>query len=771
MPVWRSLTEFTVYRKLLIGYIIYAGIIVLTLSTILFLIFTSRTSKEISIISKSMLEQTSYTSNVIYQFVHAFSGHYLNDQDVIRLLYNKEINRLDEYKVKLKLMQTLSIYPFIQDLGIYNSQTGRFIKTHDNSYQIEQELLNRINSNRMGAFIDFFPRELVIENKKLDVLTFILYPNSFNPEYERALVINIYSQFMNNTMRSMQGSKNKQILVVDPKGTVLTDTGDHTFTKNIAHLPYIQKIYSSYENSGDFIIDIDGVNHLVVYVKSNDFGWVFISLTPYNQIISNISELKNYTILISVLLFVIGIGVAIWLARYNYNPLKGLIRKIYSSNMPATPNINNYLGLNEYSILTEAFTHMVEKSNKMANMIELSSPILKKTHLRHLLKGTHYDIYAKDTKNINIEEQLIGPFFSVIILKIDEYDMFQKENSIEHQALCRFAVCNIAEEMLEKHGTNDSIIMEEDEIAIILQFSQSQLTKEVYLSLIEIQETIKQYFKFSISMSVGRTVHKRDDAYLAISYQSAQEFINYRLFYGHGALLSEMDIQKRTEHSIPYPINLEKNLIEALQLYHTSDVEDTVDRFIEYISEMSYFQARSYINHFLIAVIKHIEVSIDNISENDSRLFFKHIEKTQKLDTIEKCRMEMKEFLSYINQMLQDIRKTQNSRVVRKVQKYIDENYHNSSLSLEMMSDLVQLSPGHLGKLYKAICQMSFNDYIRKVRIEKAKELLLNTELSTIEISEMVGINSNTYFSTLFKKQYGVSPSKFRSLYSSNQLG
>ncbi|MDY7394984.1 AraC family transcriptional regulator [Aureibaculum sp. 2210JD6-5] len=75
----------------------------------------------------------------------------------------------------------------------------------------------------------------------------------------------------------------------------------------------------------------------------------------------------------------------------------------------------------------------------------------------------------------------------------------------------------------------------------------------------------------------------------------------------------------------------------------------------------------------------------------------------------------------------------------------------------------VGLSQNTLQLGFKKLYKMSVNEYIRDVRIEKAKELLETTELNITEISYEIGLNSRSYFSKLFKEKYGQSPKKYHS--------
>ena len=89
-------------------------------------------------------------------------------------------------------------------------------------------------------------------------------------------------------------------------------------------------------------------------------------------------------------------------------------------------------------------------------------------------------------------------------------------------------------------------------------------------------------------------------------------------------------------------------------------------------------------------------------------------------------------------------------------------NHYSEDLSLEILAGKVYLSPNHLSKLFIKQNGYGINKYIKKVRMEKARELLLNTNLPISEIAKQIGYSSASYFCKSFAKDYEISPEKFR---------
>lgn len=106
---------------------------------------------------------------------------------------------------------------------------------------------------------------------------------------------------------------------------------------------------------------------------------------------------------------------------------------------------------------------------------------------------------------------------------------------------------------------------------------------------------------------------------------------------------------------------------------------------------------------------------------------------------------------------------TTQSQLAEKAMQYIEENI-SADLSLEQIADHLHISASHLSRTFKKTANISLTDHINQVRINRAKELLRGTDIYIYAISEMVGYHDATYFSSIFKKLAGVSPSEYRNL-------
>ena len=104
------------------------------------------------------------------------------------------------------------------------------------------------------------------------------------------------------------------------------------------------------------------------------------------------------------------------------------------------------------------------------------------------------------------------------------------------------------------------------------------------------------------------------------------------------------------------------------------------------------------------------------------------------------------------------------SLLVKRSQCIIHE-FYNKGITLDEIALKLGVTPEYLSTQFKKEIGESFSDYIRSYRINKAKKLLISTELKLYQISEQVGYNDPKYFSKVFKENTDQLPGEYRKIY------
>jgi two-component system response regulator YesN len=105
----------------------------------------------------------------------------------------------------------------------------------------------------------------------------------------------------------------------------------------------------------------------------------------------------------------------------------------------------------------------------------------------------------------------------------------------------------------------------------------------------------------------------------------------------------------------------------------------------------------------------------------------------------------------------------QHAHLIRQTKEYIEHHYANPQLSLNEVAARANLSASHYSAVFSQETHQTFKEYLTEIRINKAKELLRMTALRSADIAYQVGYNDPHYFSSVFKRNTGLSPIEFRS--------
>lgn len=102
------------------------------------------------------------------------------------------------------------------------------------------------------------------------------------------------------------------------------------------------------------------------------------------------------------------------------------------------------------------------------------------------------------------------------------------------------------------------------------------------------------------------------------------------------------------------------------------------------------------------------------------------------------------------------------NKTVAELKAFIQDNYGNADLNLEHLAKQVYLHPNYISELFRQVTGKTITEYVTEVRMAEARRLLRETRCKTYEIAEMVGYTSAKYFSSIFRRTYGMTPTEYR---------
>lgn len=116
---------------------------------------------------------------------------------------------------------------------------------------------------------------------------------------------------------------------------------------------------------------------------------------------------------------------------------------------------------------------------------------------------------------------------------------------------------------------------------------------------------------------------------------------------------------------------------------------------------------------------------------------------------------------SLVVDSLPPVKMSVSNLTIQSVVEDINNNY-SQQISLTSLADKYNVSPQHLSKLFKTHTGVNFSKYISKIRLERAKILLKDPRKNVSEVATLVGFGDSRYFSSLFKREFGLTPIEYR---------
>jgi two-component system response regulator YesN len=108
------------------------------------------------------------------------------------------------------------------------------------------------------------------------------------------------------------------------------------------------------------------------------------------------------------------------------------------------------------------------------------------------------------------------------------------------------------------------------------------------------------------------------------------------------------------------------------------------------------------------------------------------------------------------------MRTKKSNKLIDQTLEYINEHQYETTLSLKTIAKQVYANECYLSRMFKQETGENFITYLNKYRIEKAKDLIITTDLKTYEIAQQVGIINTRHFSKLFKSMVGQLPTEYK---------
>ena len=304
----------------------------------------------------------------------------------------------------------------------------------------------------------------------------------------------------------------------------------------------------------------------------------------------------------------------------------------------------------------------------------------------------------------------------------------------------------------------------EAEMVVIAALDDDNTTTGLIDVLGDICKEAKRILEVPVTIGIGHSC--QDLGEISGSYKAAVDALGYKAIVGAGSTIYINDVEPVSGGKLSFDSKDEAELIAAIKFGPREKIEEAVQAVMDKMSDakVHFRQCQAYmlsVSSSIVQLIQQYDLDLEQLTE----------EGEEQGDTFAVIpRMMKKEDFAHwllsaalrMNQAMNRERDNTMKQVIQKAKEYIMDNYQDPDLSVEKICRQLHMSPAYFSTMFKKETGQAYTAYLTQVRLDKAVELLNKTDDKTYVIAAKVGYQEQNYFSYVFKKRFGVSPTKFR---------
>lgn len=261
-----------------------------------------------------------------------------------------------------------------------------------------------------------------------------------------------------------------------------------------------------------------------------------------------------------------------------------------------------------------------------------------------------------------------------------------------------------------------------------------------------------------VHVGVGNPCNRLID--VGLSYSQAESALHHKFYRGVHQVIHYRDVPPlRTLHE--YPLQKERELAEWLPKASASEIPAAVRQFYIRLLQNGPV-AVEHVYETTIRLVAGVEKRMLPDEKAAMARIRREIVSVLKLETLE----EVERFVSgYFAELKEEAERSDREKdghrtVIQQTIVYMESECQHATL--DSIARRVYMTPTYLSMLFRVNTGRTFIEQLTEIRINKAKEMLRNTRLKNYEVAERVGYRDSRYFSQIFKKKVGLSPSEYR---------
>ena len=389
------------------------------------------------------------------------------------------------------------------------------------------------------------------------------------------------------------------------------------------------------------------------------------------------------------------------------------------------------------------------EERKLKEQLIRYMPIIKNSFIQDLVSGkiNKLDEITKKSKFLGVS--VVSS--TVFVASFEETEADHNLSEIKLQYI-RYQILELLEKIIGKSGLVSTI----DNEKIIILYGHSNIEvdlieKDIFIGR-HIIDTLTTNLNIYISVGIGNFYPSILN--IPQSYAEAQKSLRYFKASGKNQLIHISNITREKEEL--FSIYQKKVISKAFQEKGKLEVIKSIKKLLDSAKGNNLTNAKFF---FLELFLQDIDEGL--YLEKRKKVILQQVAQLINMESFSDLEKQILKIVDEIFLEFKQIKSLYNKELMKMILKHIKENL-DKDLNLNDLARLVHLSPFYLSRQFKNETGKNLKDYINYLRMEKSKNLLLETDYNILLISDKVGFNNVNYFSKVFKKYVGYTPGEWR---------
>ncbi|WP_159885709.1 helix-turn-helix domain-containing protein [Paenibacillus puerhi] len=513
-----------------------------------------------------------------------------------------------------------------------------------------------------------------------------------------------------------------------------------------------------------FLFDYSGATYSVSIGQFSRIGeeWTYVSAAPLSAVTAPMLFVSKLILIISGAGFILALLLSLGASYRLYTPIGKLVRLL--------PKEEGHR--DEFELIERQWLDLTNERVTLQSRLETQLPQMREGFMLQLVQGHLFSMTEKDIRErlLHYGWETEGKQFVAVMIELGGFSSQVGRFKQGDESLVTFAAANIVAERSESLSFQ-LLNFHDLTLGLLIAFPEEMPIKELQAILNRLGEdwihSVGRVLKMRMTIAISKPAfHVRHSS---LQFEEARQALSYADLGSESQIIDSDRIDKRNSAmEFRYPFTLEKEIIQAVRMGSEEEAAQLIGRFLKELTLDG--TAKLVVQQGMMQLLGSLLHAMLHSGTNPMQLF----EGVNLYEQLSNCH-EPEDILRWfrskvVGPYVHELISKQDHHLKQMVEKtimLINAHYKSSDLSLEWCADQFSTSPYTLSRAFKQIAGVNFIDFVTNTRLEKAKELLRETNMKINDVAASVSYQ-HTYFHRIFKKYQGITPSQYRDMHQDN---